>query len=229
MRISCATDCAAMTPSVDIEYEDVWTDETVRAKDEPFVYTYEELDTPFPTDPNCVGDWHSGCRITINYEAHIHPLWSTPRLILDGDEVTVLEDRTCTSCHNDRDAMAAVQVPAGQLDLSDGLSDIDMDHFKAYRELLSGDNRQELVDGALQDARVEIGVDPDTGDPVFAPIGVAPSMSLAGARLSPAFFERFEAGGAHAGFLTPAELRLLSEWLDLGAQYYNNPFEAPVN
>lgn len=229
MRISCATDCAAMTPSVDIEYEDVWTDETVRAKDEPFVYTYEELDTPFPTDPNCVGDWHSGCRITINYEAHIHPLWSTPRLILDADEVTVLEDRTCTSCHNDRDAMAAVQVPAGQLDLSDGLSDIDMDHFKAYRELLSGDNRQELVDGALQDARVEIGVDPDTGDPVFAPIGVAPSMSLAGARLSPAFFERFEAGGAHAGFLTPAELRLLSEWLDLGAQYYNNPFEAPVN
>jgi hypothetical protein len=181
-----------MTPSVDIEYEDVWTDETVRAKDEPFVYTYEELDTPFPTDPNCVGDWHSGCRITINYEAHIHPLWSTPRLILDADEVTVLEDRTCTSCHNDRDAMAAAQVPAGQLDLSDGLSDIDMDHFKAYRELLSGDNAQELVDGALQDARVEIGVDPDTGDPIFAPIGVAPSMSLAGARLSPAFFERFE-------------------------------------
>jgi hypothetical protein len=29
----------------------------------------------------------------------------------------------------------------------------------------------------------------------------------------------------HAGMLTTAELRLLSEWLDIGAQYYNDPFE----
>jgi hypothetical protein len=28
----------------------------------------------------------------------------------------------------------------------------------------------------------------------------------------------------HAGMLTTAELRLLSEWLDIGAQYYNDPF-----
>ena len=32
----------------------------------------------------------------------------------------------------------------------------------------------------------------------------------------------------HAGFMTPAELRLLSEWVDIGAQYYNNPFSAPL-
>ena len=29
--------------------------------------------------------------------------------------------------------------------------------------------------------------------------------------------------------LSEAELRLLSEWLDIGAQYYNNPFDVPVN
>jgi hypothetical protein len=29
----------------------------------------------------------------------------------------------------------------------------------------------------------------------------------------------------HAGMLSPAELRLISEWLDIGAQYYNNPFD----
>jgi hypothetical protein len=29
-------------------------------------------------------------------------------------------------------------------------------------------------------------------------------------------------------FMTPAELRLLSEWVDIGAQYYNNPFDAPL-
>jgi hypothetical protein len=32
----------------------------------------------------------------------------------------------------------------------------------------------------------------------------------------------------HAQFLTPDELRLLSEWVDIGAQYYNNPFDAPL-
>jgi len=29
--------------------------------------------------------------------------------------------------------------------------------------------------------------------------------------------------------LTPAELRLISEWIDIGAQYYNDPFVAPAN
>ena len=187
------------------------------------------MQTPLPVNANCVDRWQASCRITINYEQHIHPLWSAPRQILDADGVTVLADNTCTSCHSDRNAMGAQQVPAGQLDLSDGLSDIDMDHFKSYRELLSDDNAQALVDGALQDQRVQTGIDPVTGDTIFAAVAVSPSMSLAGARLSPAFFERFETGGAHAGFLTRGELKLLSEWLDLGAQYYNNPFDAPVN
>ena len=54
-------------------------------------------------------------------------------------------------------------------------------------------------------------------------------MSPAGARDSTAFFSRFDAGGTHAGWLTPAELRLIAEWLDIGGQYYNDPFMAPVN
>jgi hypothetical protein len=32
----------------------------------------------------------------------------------------------------------------------------------------------------------------------------------------------------HTGYLTPAELRLISEWLDIGGQFYNDPFVAPV-
>jgi len=32
----------------------------------------------------------------------------------------------------------------------------------------------------------------------------------------------------HTGFLTTAELRLIAEWLDIGAQYYNDPFVAPA-
>jgi hypothetical protein len=35
----------------------------------------------------------------------------------------------------------------------------------------------------------------------------------------------------HAGMMTADELRLVSEWLDIGAQYFNNPFDpmVPVN
>ncbi len=35
----------------------------------------------------------------------------------------------------------------------------------------------------------------------------------------------------HTGFLTPDELKLISEWIDLGAQNYNDPFNilAPQN
>jgi hypothetical protein len=42
--------------------------------------------------------------------------------------------------------------------------------------------------------------------------------------------ERTGAGQTdHRDFMSPSELRLLSEWLDIGAQYYNDPFVAPAN
>jgi hypothetical protein len=39
----------------------------------------------------------------------------------------------------------------------------------------------------------------------------------------------FDAGGSHEGYLNEAELRLVGEWIDIGAQYYNNPFDAPLD
>jgi len=230
-RISCATDCAQVIPSVDVVFDDLWTDAAAagRPKDLSFAFRYADLATPLPTSGECLTAWNPRCRITINYEAHIHPLWALPRLVLDVDGTTVLEDHTCTTCHAPADAMAAAQVPAGQLDLTDGPSDLNADHFKAYRELLSGDNEQVVVDGALQDLLLQVGVDPVTGDPVFAPVPVNPVLSTNGARASPGFFARFAPGGSHAGWLSAAELKLLSEWVDIGAQYYNDPFQAPLD
>jgi hypothetical protein len=70
-----------------------------------------------------------------------------------------------------------------------------------------------------------------TGNPVprmentnFLP----PPMSRAGARASDTFFNKFENDGSHMGFLNPAELKLLSEWLDTGGRYYTNPFELAI-
>ena len=121
-------------------------------------------------------------------------------------------------------------MPAVQLDLSGGPSPDEPDQLVSYRELLFTDNVQEVIMGVLQDLLV---TDPVTGLQTFVP--VSPSMSAAGANASATFFYdlsgvgRFDVGGSHAGDLTPAELRLIAEWLDIGAQYYNDPFMAPAN
>ena len=230
-RISCSTDCAALRLAPDLVFEDVWTDPVAagRAPDASFALRYADLDTAAPVSPDCLADWHAGCRSTIHYEAHIHPLWSKPRLRLADDGVTVLADDTCTSCHADRDGAGVLRVPPGQLELTDGASADEPLHKHAYRELLAGDNEQELVDGSLRDRLVQVGVDPVTGEPQLVPVPVPASMSAGSARASVRFFSLFDAGGSHAGRLTPAELKLVSEWLDIGAQYFNDPFVAPLD
>jgi hypothetical protein len=118
-------------------------------------------------------------------------------------------------------------VPEAQLDLTDGPSDQQVDHFKSYRELLFGDNAQEVAGGILQDIMVDGPIDPNTGLPTQVPVPVGPSMSTAGAIASTGFAAVFAPGGTHDGRLDPAELRLVYEWLDIGAQYWNDPFAVP--
>ena len=223
-RISCRDDnCAALEPSLDVIYEDFWTDpaQAGRAADAPFSYTYQAVAGNLPelpvNFPGCAapGGWSAACRSIINYELHIHPLWSVDRGV-----------NTCASsgCHLPLNAMGQIAPPAAQLDLADGLSPQEMAHFNSYRELLFADNAQEVVNNALQD--IQLGVDAN-GNPIL--VTVLPSMSAVGANASDRFFSRFDAGGTHVGWLSPDELRLIAEWLDIGAQYYNNPFDVPVN
>jgi len=225
-RISCATDCSSIIPGVDVRYDDVWTDEVAagRPKDASFSYLYGDLDTVAPVSAACQATWTPACRAVINYESHIHPLWSVPRLAADG-----VTDTTCSVCHSRTDAAGALQVPAGQLELTDGPSANQPDHFNSYRELLFTDNELELNAGALQDRLAPAGTDPVTGAPILMPVGVPPSMSVAGANASPGFFDRFTGDPIHDALLTTAELRLIAEWLDVGGQYFNNPFDAPIN
>ena len=220
--------CKSMQTSVDVAYDDVWTTLAAsgRAPDASFAWKYADLTTPPPTTAECGARWTPQCRITINYIRHIHPLWSAPRTatVAGVPNTSVV----CTSCHSPVDAANAPRVPAGQLDLSDGPSEDQPLHFKAYRELLFTDNAQEVNMGALRDILVTTGVDPVTGLPQQQPVPVAPSAAAGNARGSTRFFSRFGAGGTHAGYMSPAELRLLAEWLDIGAQYFNNPFDPAV-
>ncbi len=246
---------AALIPSLDLRYEDVWTDTTVRAADPPLAHPYrsllhtapgfqsvvscpedealcfEGLQTLPPATLECISAWHARCRAVIHYEAHIHPLWSLPRQVVDPDDgLTVLDDHTCTRCHApaDPDNPGLLAVPAAHLNLADGPSPVQALHLNAYRQLLLARNEQEIVNGALQDRLIEVGVDED-GVPILATVTMPAPMTTAGAMASGRFFSRFIAGGSHAGYLSAAELRLIAEWLDIGAQYFNNPFDVPMD
>ncbi|MBV1914134.1 MAG: hypothetical protein KUG72_02040 [Pseudomonadales bacterium] len=235
-------------PTVDVHFVDEWTDDpTVRPKDVSFSYQYADLTTDIPTSAACQATWSNLCRITINYAEHIHPIWQQTREVLDVDMVTVLADNNCQGCHSSQDAMGDPQVPIAQLDLRDGPSSDEPEHLTSYRELLFNDNSVVLDGGALLDEQIplldingdqvfEVDEDgelvlfpPITGDPVpvFVTITVSPVMRTAGANSSAGFYSLFETGGSHASYLSGAELKLIYEWLDIGAQYYNNPFDAP--
>jgi len=237
-RITCATaGCSSLEPSMNVVYRDVWTaDPAVRANNLDIDMLYTDLTTQSPTTLACQQDWQSHCRSIISYIAIIHPIWSQPRPqfddlgnpILNGDGMQV--DRQCTLCHTQIDPADGVTVivPAGQLELTDGLSPDEPDHFHAYRELLVTDNLQVVMNGALVDAQQQVGVDID-GNPIFDVIPIASPARVAGARASGDFFSRFEdpTNLEHYNVLSGAERRLIAEWLDVGAQYYNNPFDVP--
>jgi hypothetical protein len=229
-RISCQTDCADLQPSTAIRFTDVWTDPVAagRAPYPAISYDYADLTTPAPTTADCVTSWRAGCRITIHYERHLHPLWSKPRVTLAVDG-TVMRDDTCVACHSARAADGSARVPAAQLELTDGPSADVPTQFQAYRELLATDAEQEVVNGTLQDRLVQTGIDPVTGLPQFSTVPVAPALRAGSASASVNFFTVFAPGGTHAGRLSAVELKLVSEWTDIGAQYFNDPFAAPLN
>ena len=88
---------------------------------------------------------------------------------------------------------------------------------------------------------VQLVVDPVTGLTTQVIVLWPASMSGAGANASRTFFNKFVPGASptscdlggspgscpHPGWLSGEELKLVSEWLDIGAQYYNNPFAVP--
>ncbi len=216
-------------------------------------------------DPDFNRDWSALCRITINYVANIQPIWDmdrrecTPVMVPNMAEPQLeIVDNTCTSCHNDVDAMGNDMIPAGnfQIELSNkpiGENDNDFDdaYVTSYNELFRTDLKQNLLEDNLVEDYIIVDVpviDPETmlpvldddGNPVTMPEirntgeNFAPVMNARGARNSAAFFQVFEQGYVddeehdHYGLLSEHELKLIAEWLDVGAQYYNNPFDTPI-
>jgi hypothetical protein len=238
-RTSCANDtprCAALLPSVNVVSTDVWANPPAVTPDISYLYSDPSFTTLPPTSAGCVTNWTASCRIVINYPQHIQPLWDKDRTVdLDGDLIPDVDgngaviNNKCVACHSTVDAAAAPQVPGGNLDLTAVPSDEQPLQLRSYRELLFTDNRQILNMGALTDECAQ--TDPVTQVCVaFFTVGPYLNAGSANGARSSVFLSRFAAGSGstHAGFLSSAELRLLSEWLDIGAQYFNNPFDPAV-
>lgn len=230
-------------PQADIHFEDVWSDPATTTVAADFTYAYADLQTALPVTQNCAQTWTVLCRIVINFETHIQPLFDLPRQTLDS-EGNVLTDHTCVSCHAPTDSDGLTKVPDAQLNLTSQASTDNPDQMTSYRELLFSDNAQEIDSGILvdimeivRDANGNVVYERDeNGDlildaegnpiPVMAPVPVSAAASANGAAASSTLFTTLETG-THAGWMSAAERRLLAEWLDIGAQYYNNPFDVP--
>ena len=271
-------------PSVDLIYNDEWTT-PVSARAESFAYRYNDLDpsqTPdtiaAPTPSSCrdPASWNANCRVVINYEYHIQPLWERERddmTVTDPELALPMTANTCVACHSPADAEGNLQVPKAQLELTRNKVNVNT-QMRAYLQLLNGNQRQiqylyedalavllpvcefeEVYDFIPQcevtldennlptcegvvDCPYEI-ANEETGELQLDAMGnpvprmentgfLPPPMSRGGANASARFMNKFENGGSHMGFLSDAELKLLSEWLDTEGRYYTNPFEMAI-
>lgn len=218
----------SIVPSANVIYDEVWKNGALTT--DSFAFTYQNLTTAMPVNPSCFPVWQPTCRITIHYAGiatrpgHIHPLWSVPRPlagVVDGMGNVTYPD-TCTACHNRIAADGTTpQLPAASLELTDEPSDEDALQLRAYRQLLFARPELEIVDGAVV-PRVIPGPPDVDGNPTTITPTLPASMAAGNARGSRFFTVMNNA--THQGMLSTAELRLLSEWLDIGAQYYNDPF-----
>jgi cytochrome c553 len=173
----------------------------------------------------------------INYPEHIQPIWTKPRTV-NG------VDATCSSCHNDRVRLDLTEFVAGT---SNRNTDLATGRLVSYQELLLGD--PVLENGVpvteVRDGETVVVLGPALVDNE-ASQGDAVGLARKSRLTEIIFGERLMAGAAaraahlapgdlnstggivsgpdHSQMLNAAEKRLVTEWIDLGGQYYNEPF-----
>ena len=207
-------DPAMLQLSADMVFVDVWADAA-----RPGVTPRASISLRYTGNPNPADDLVTAVPVNgvINYPEHIQPLWTRDR-----------GAGTCTNCHTD---------PA-RLDLRANVAG--SGRLVSYEELLIGDP---LLDASGQPVtRLRNGVPTiERGAPlVETSSGAAGTAGQARkSRLTEILFGETLLAGAgaraahpnppatapdHARLLSAAEKRLLVEWMDLGGQYYNDPF-----
>ncbi|HTF96276.1 MAG TPA: hypothetical protein VL995_09100 [Cellvibrio sp.] len=128
--------------------------------------------------------------------------------------------------------IAALQIPACEY------VDLNPDNYIPQCVVVLDEENAPTCEGVtncpfviLNELTGELELDLVTGNPVPRQVEtpfLPPPMNSGGANASRGFFNKFENNGSHMGFLNPAELKLLSEWLDTEGRYYTNPFEMAI-
>ncbi len=214
-QLLARVDASVMKPRANLEYTDAWTDPLVRTPDVDSSIRYADLTTAMPATVPCQTAWTALCRTVIHYETHLQPLWEVNR-----------GANTCINCHV-ANAPALPAPDTNQLDLSASPSNV-AGQLTSYRELLGDDRAEQVFDpGTMSVIDVLVPDVDDDGNPIMTAQLHASPLVAGSARASTGFFPRFASGGDHAGRLSDAELRLIAEWVDMGAQYYNDPFAVP--
>jgi Hydrazine synthase alpha subunit middle domain len=213
-------DATALNLKADMAYTDVWAD-TSKAG----VTALASISVKYTGNASSADDLVTAAPANglINYPDHIQPLWTRSRGTAGAN--------TCTTCHTD----------TVKLDLRGTTSGTG--RVTSYEELLLGDPVIDAATG-LPVTRVREGV-PEIvrGAPLVETMsGNAAGMARSSRLAEILFGETLKAGteaatahpnppaGApnHALMLNAAEKRLVTEWMDLGGQYYNDPFAGGV-
>lgn len=195
----------------DLEFRDGWADTTVAG-----VTALNSITVRYTGNPDPANDLATPAPVNglINYAQHIQPIWSRDR-----------GANTCVACHAD----------ATRLDLRATLAG--SGRLVSYDELLIGDPVIDpatgrpvvrLVDGVPRVQRNAALVETEAG----GAMGLARSSRLTEILFGQTLMASAEARRVHpappasapdhARMLNAAELRLISEWMDLGGQYMND-------
>jgi hypothetical protein len=239
----------------DVEYEDYWTDPVMDTPAPSFAYRLTDLGTPAPVnDPACLSAWTSNCKITINYLEHIQPIWDVCRQQAGNMSCTSCHDKAdnypADNCPGGGGPGGSLVLggdpdPWNPLEVASYVQLFEPDYYVMNANgdwILVTDPATECLGGIQGDLSVE----PLQGICITRRI-----MSARGAIASARFFRLFDDDtdddayeveaidpstgtkkdlSFHKGMLTGAELRLIAEWLDTGAHYFNDTgkFVLPV-
>jgi len=225
-----AAPCDAATPSVDVVYVG-----SGAPGDTSIDLAYSKLSTPSPAVPTtCENSWSAVCRITTNYAAsapgaantspaHIDPLWTLDRAAntcVNCHTATRTQVVSCTPAGTTTPVNVTLGIPAaGGLELDPDPAQLPTQQLRAYVQLVSTHTTTTF---SLDSACVQV----STGAQVAGSI-------IPGSAAASLFFSVVTGNVVgtvnHRAYMTASELRLVAEWVDVGAQYYNNPFAAPLN
>jgi hypothetical protein len=213
-------DPTALDLKPDLAFTDVWADAS-----RPGVTARAPIAVRYTGNANPADDLATAVPSNgfINYPTHIAPIWTRARGVAGA--------QTCTGCHADPARLDLRATTAGT------------GRVVSYEELMLGDP---VIDAATGQpvTRLDEGVPMVVRGPALVETGAGGAVGMArSSRLTEILFgETLKAGAAariahpsppasapnHATMLNAAERRLVTEWMDLGGQYVNNPADGNV-